>query len=144
MNLRLICLALAATVSSVACHSISLQSERTELRASLETSFRSLDADADRSISAAEWESALRTKLSNSSDRSLTANATLLLEANREQFRRMDHDADGRLSLEEFVSGPFRIFDCLDRNANGQVSPEEETTASPACAPDEASNEAAE
>lgn len=44
-----------------------------------------------------------------------------------------DHNKDGYLTIDELLKGPLSTFDCMDKNRDGRVSPDEASDAFDKC-----------
>lgn len=88
---------------------------RDEIVAARERLFERLDANNDGNLDAGEIE-ALRDAIM---DRALAVQARLA-----SQWRRMDTDRDGNVTVEEF-RGRAVLFELADRDRNGRLSPTE-------------------
>ena len=101
----IVCCGLAASVPQAAAQSFGGVSV-TDLEAERDSFFKSADMDGDYALSSEEQLSAIGTR-------------------NAELFECSDSDGDGVCSYAEFLDSGQQVFDELDVNGDGHLSPDE-------------------
>ena len=126
---------------------------RSALANQLDSNFKAMDSNGDKSVSAAELEAAQKTqmarvsaalasrldaqfaKLDSNKDGQLSpaefraAAPSPRVKPAAEMLAEFDRNKDGKVTIDEHRAGPLANFDRLDADKNGTLSPQEQSAA---------------